>query len=478
MNTDSGKPIALMFSAMLLSLFFVAHASLAAELPDFISIVEKNAPAIVNVRATTTPKANPHADIQGSDQQQDIPEIFRRFFGPIPRGQQPGGERQSAGSGFIISSDGYILTNNHVVDGADQVTVRLSDRRELDAKVIGTDEQTDIALLKIDAKSLPVVVIGDSTLLKPGQWVVAVGSPFGMDHTVTHGIVSAVGRGYDRSQQYVPFIQTDVPINPGNSGGPLFNLDGQVVGINSQIFSNTGGYMGVSFAIPISVAMNTMKQLKEKGHVSRGMIGVQIQNVDRDSAKALGLPRSGGALVNSVSPDSAAEKAGVKVGDVILAFDGGEVVSSSDLPPLVGLTPPGTKSTLTVFRNGKTMEIPITVGELPQDATAAASTPQKALASNKLGIVVEDLTADQRKQSGLKNEGVVIARVDGSVARRAALQPGDVVLMVGRESVASADDFNAAVKQLKGGDSVMLLIRRNDVTSFVALTVPDGEDKQ
>ena len=335
-----------------------------------------------------------------------------------------------------------MLTNNHVVGDADQVTVRLSDRRELDAKVIGTDEQTDIALLKIDANNLPVVSIGDSTLLKPGQWVVAVGSPFGMDHTVTHGIVSAVGRGYDRSQQYVPFIQTDVPINPGNSGGPLFNLDGQVVGINSQIFSNTGGYMGVSFAIPISVAMNTVGQLKENGHVSRGMIGVQIQNVDRDSAKALGLPRSGGALVNNVSPGGAAEKAGVKVGDVILGFDGSEVVSSSDLPPMVGLTPPGTKAELEIFRNGKTMKVPVVVGELPQDASSGRQrSDRRPRPRNKLGIVVEDLTAEQRQQLGLKDEGVVITRIAGAAARRAALQPGDVVLMIGRKSVKSAADF-------------------------------------
>lgn len=471
----SDKRFSLTLSTIWMALFLIAGDAPAAELPDFTALVEKNAPAIVNVRASATPKTNPQAQMPGNDQQEEIPEIFRRFFGPIPRGQQPGGERQSAGSGFIVSADGYILTNNHVVDGADQVTVRLSDRRELDAKVIGTDEQTDIALLKIEANNLPVVSIGDSTQLKPGQWVVAVGSPFGMDHTVTHGIVSAVGRGYDRSQQYVPFIQTDVPINPGNSGGPLFNLAGQVVGINSQIFSNTGGYMGVSFAIPISVAMNTMSQLKEKGHVSRGMIGVQIQNVDRDSAKALGLPRSGGALVNSVSADSAAEKAGVKVGDVILAFDGSEVVSSSDLPPLVGLTPPGTKAKLTVFRNGKTIEMPIVVSELPQDPLVKAAGGSKATPSNRLGLVVEDLTAEQRQQLGLKEEGVVITRVDGMAARRAALQPGDIVLMVGRKSVTSASDFSASAKQLKSGDSVMLLIRRNDVTSFVAIEVPNGE---
>jgi serine protease Do len=472
---SSSRRFAGVLTATWMAALIFAGNAIAAELPDFINLVEKNGPAVVNVQATETAEANAQMQSPDGNGQEDIPEIFRRFFGPLPRGQQPGAERRSAGSGFIISSDGYILTNNHVVGDANQVTVRLSDRRELDAKVIGTDEQTDIALLKIEATGLPVVSIGDSTQLKPGQWVVAVGSPFGMDHTVTHGIVSAVGRGYDRSQQYVPFIQTDVPINPGNSGGPLFNLAGQVVGINSQIFSNTGGYMGVSFAIPISVAMNTMEQLKDKGHVSRGMIGVQIQNVDRDSAKALGLPRSGGALVNSVSAGGSAEKAGVKVGDVILAFDGSEVVSSSDLPPMVGLTPPGTKSELEIFRNGKTIKVPVVVGELPQDAASTAAATPKAAPGNKLGIVVDDLTAEQRQQLGLKDEGVVITRITGAAARRAALQPGDVVLMIGRKSVKSATEFTAAVKELKPDDSVMLLIRRNDTTSFVALTVPKDD---
>ncbi|HPN79750.1 DegQ family serine endoprotease [Dokdonella sp.] len=476
MRAPSGKYFAIGLTIVCSISLIIGNVG-AAELPDFTGLVEKNAPAIVNVQASSSGKADPHAQIQGSDEDQEVPDIFRRFFGPIPRGQQPGGERRSAGSGFIVSADGYILTNNHVVDGADLVTVRLSDRRELDAKVIGTDEQTDIALLKIEASGLPVVSIGDSTQLKPGQWVVAIGSPFGMDHTVTHGIVSAVGRGYDRSQQYVPFIQTDVPINPGNSGGPLFNLGGQVVGINSQIFSNTGGYMGVSFAIPISVAMNTMGQLKDKGHVSRGMIGIQIQNVDRASAKALGLPRSGGALVNNVSAGGAAEKSGVKIGDVILSFDGTEIVGSSDLPPIVGMTPPGTKAELEVFRNGKTLKLPVTVGELPQDQDPVASAAPKAAAGNQLGIVVEDLTADQRQQLGLKSEGVVITRISGDAARRAALQPGDVVLMVGRKSVKSGAEFNAAVKELKPDDSVMLLIRRNDTTSFVALTVPKVDNE-
>jgi serine protease Do len=461
-----GSLLAIGFSAA------TAASVAAAELPDFTRLVERNGPAVVNIQATVSPAA---ARTQAPDaDDQDVPDIFRRFFGPNgPRAPQQGGERRSAGSGFIISADGYVLTNNHVVGDADQVTVRLPDRRELDAKVIGTDEQTDIALLKIEATGLPVVSIGDSTQLKPGQWVVAMGSPFGMDHSVTHGIVSALGRGYDRSQQYVPFIQTDVPINPGNSGGPLFNLDGEVVGINSQIFSNTGGYMGVSFAIPMGVAMNTVGQLKEKGRVSRGMIGVQIQNVDRETAKALGLPRSGGALVNNLSPDSAAQKAGVKVGDVILAFNGRELVSSSDLPPLVGMTPPGTKAELSVFRDGKTLTLPVTVAELPQDAgrATAASTP-RAAASNPLGIAVEDLTAEQRQQLGLKDEGVVVTRITGDAARRAAMQAGDIILMVGRTAVRSSASFQAAVKDLKPGDSIMLLVRRNDVTSFIAISVP------
>ena len=453
------------FLAPLALVAFVVSAH-ADELPNFAELVEQAGPAVVNIRSTSS------GDEQLDGQQ--VPEIFRRFFGPgqIPRAPQQG-ERVSAGSGFIISSDGYILTNNHVVDGADTVTVRLVDRRELDAKVVGTDPQTDIALLKIDATGLPTVKLGDSTKLKPGQWVVAVGSPFGMDHSVTHGIVSALGRGYDRSQQYVPFIQTDVPINPGNSGGPLFNLDGEVVGINSQIFSNTGGYMGMSFAIPIRVAMNTVDQLKSTGKVSRGMIGVQIQGVGRADAQALGLPRSGGALVNAVSPGSAAEKAGVKLGDVILSFNGVDVVTSNDLPPMVGLTKPGSSAQLGIFRDGKNMTLPVTVGEQPADANAIAAMPGSAASGgNKLGIVVDNLTPEQRSQIGVKDGGVVVTRIGGIAAQSTPLQPGDVVLRVGRASVKSAADFNSAVKDIKAGDSVMLLVQRGETTQFVAVTVP------
>jgi len=459
----------------------LAGASLgvcAAELPDFTTLVEKNGPAVVNIQASTNGESSSHGDVD----EQDMPEIFRRFFGPGgPNGRNPHGDgtRVSVGSGFIISHDGYILTNNHVVEGADQVVVRLSDRRELDAKVIGTDAESDVALLKVTAADLPTVAVGDSSKLRPGQWVVAIGSPFNFDHSVTHGVVSYVGRGFGGAdQQYVPFIQTDVPINRGNSGGPLFNLDGQVVGINSQIYSNTGSSVGISFAIPINIAMNTVDQLKSTGHVARGMIGVQIQNVDRNLAQSLNLPRTGGALVNKVNPGSTAEKADVRVGDVILAFNDHEIEQSSDLPPLVGTTKPGSTAQLKVFRDGKTMTVPVSVGELPQDKATLASLRnggESRANSNPLGIVVEDLTAEQRKQLGLKEpQGVVISDIKGA-ARRTALQPGDVVLMVGRKSVKSAGDFNEALRDVKPGDSVMLLVRRDEATQFVAVPVPKKE---
>jgi serine protease Do len=459
------------FAPLLLVLF--ATGATAADLPDFTGLVDKYGPAVVNVQAT----GNPENAFDDAGDQQDVPEIFKRFFGPNapiphPRGS---GERVSMGSGFIISPDGYVLTNNHVVDGADHVTVRLNDRRELDAKVVGTDAQYDIALLKITATNLPVVSVGDSKNVKPGQWVVAIGSPFGFDHSVTAGIVSAVGRTFGGiDQQYVPFIQTDVPINRGNSGGPLFDLDGRVIGINSQIFSNTGGFMGVSFSIPIDIAMNAVDQIKTTGHVSRGMIGVTIQNVDRDKAKALGLPRIGGALVNQVTPGSSADKAGVQVGDVILSFAGREITSSADLPPLVGSTKPGAKTDLEIYRDGKNLTLPVTVGELPVEKGAVASLGgESGGAANALGLVVDDITAEQRKQLGLDTqEGVVVTRVTSAAARRAALQPGDVILMVGRKPVKSTSDFNAAVKDVKPGDSVMLLVRRDDATTFIAVPIP------
>jgi serine protease Do len=455
--------------------FLAAAVSAQAEqLPDFTQLVEKAGPAVVNVEATQSDTAN----VQGDLDDQDVPEIFKRFFGPGGVHPPRGGDRHSLGSGFIISPDGYVLTNNHVVDGADEITIKLSDRRELEAKVIGTDKESDVALLKVNASSLPTVPIGDSSKLKPGQWVVAIGSPFGLDHSITHGVVSYVGRSNGGAdQQYVPFIQTDVPINRGNSGGPLFDLDGKVVGINSQIFSNTGGYMGVSFAIPINVAMNTVEQLKASGHVSRGVIGVGIQPVTRDFAKALGLPNTSGALVLSVQPGSGADKADIHVQDVILAYNGHAIEQTSDLPLLVGNTKPGSQAELKVFRDGKTFNTAVTVAELPRDKTMLASLNKAdGKIHNRLGIRVEDLTAEQRKQLGMKDQGVVISDITGA-ASRSALQPGDVVLMVNRKQVKTTNEFYDAVKDVKEGDSTMLLVKRGEATQFVAISVPKVKER-
>lgn len=456
-------------------------APASADLPDFTVLVEANAPAVVNITAR---KSGGDAEDLSELYGEEMPELFRRFFGDpnAPnnphrglRGRVP--DSISGGSGFVISADGYLLTNHHVVDGATEVLVRFKDRREFNAKVIGSDAATDVALLKIEATDLPVLALGDSKSLKPGQWVVAIGSPFGLDFTVTAGIVSAVGRTINPDQRYVPFIQTDVAINRGNSGGPLFNLQGQVVGINSQIFSNTGGSIGVSFAIPIEVARSVAEQLRTKGKVSRGSIGVQIQRVDRDAAEALGLAKIGGALVAQVVPGSAAERAGVKVQDVILAWNGAEVADSNELPPLVGATAPGSRATLRVWRDGKTLDLPVTVGELPaEDGAPEPAAPDKVAATNPLGIAVRDLGAEERDELGLgADEGVLVEDVTGEVAARAGLQPGDVILMVGRVRVGTAVAFQAQARAAKPGQSVMLLVRRGEASSFLALRLPPAD---
>jgi serine protease Do len=414
-------------------------------LPDFTHLVDQVGPGVVNVEAPIGGGAdrNAQASTQAPDED-DIPEFFRRFFGPGmpmpgigPQGPQARPRGVSMGTGFLISGDGYVLTNEHVIDGADSVTVRLSDRREFKAKVVGSDQQSDVALLKIAASGLPALRLGDSNLLRPGQWVVAIGSPFGLDHSVTAGIVSAVGRSNPyANQRYVPFIQTDVAINRGNSGGPLLNTRGEVVGINSQIFSNSGGYMGVSFAIPIDVAMSAVKQLKATGKVSRGQIGVAVESITAEKARGLDLPDSRGALINTVAPGSPAEKAGLMPGDVIRSFNGTAINDSSDLPPLVGSLPPGTRTRLTVLRDGATRDFDITLTQL-DDGTASATpvpgapVPGAAATSNALGLVGQALDADDRAQLGLKaDEGVAIARIDGLAARDAGLQPGDIVLAV------------------------------------------------
>lgn len=417
---------------------------LVAGLPDFTQLVERVGPAVVNIEADVKPRRGATAQRMPDLDDEEIPEIFRRFFGPgmpgtpgMP-GPGPRGGGTSMGTGFIISADGYVLTNHHVVEGSDDVKVKLSDRREFTAKVIGSDPESDVALLKISASSLPFLRTGDSKLLKPGQWVVAIGSPFGLDHSVTAGIVSAVQRSNPYAgQQYVPFIQTDVAINRGNSGGPLLNTHGEVVGINSQIFSNSGGYMGVSFAIPIDTAMGAVQQLKTTGKVSRGLLGVGLQSIDDETAKGLNLPDNRGALVAQVQAGGAAEKAGIEPGDVIVGFNGQPIDESSQLPPIVGAMAPGTRATVTVLRDGKKRDFTVVLTTLAQNALADGSPSSgagrpgagPAASSNPLGIVGQDLDADDRKQLGLKaGEGVGIARVEGLAARSAGLRQGDVIL--------------------------------------------------
>ena len=457
--------------AAFLVLVVLALPAAAQSLPDFTGLVEKSAGAVVNITARKTGDGDGDdvAELDG----EEVPEIFRRFFGdPRFNGPQPR-ERVSGGSGFIISPDGYVLTNHHVVEDADEVIVRLKDRRELRAKVVGSDPQSDVALLKVESSNLPVVPLGDSAKLRPGQWVVAIGSPFTFEYSVTAGIVSAVGRSFSNEQRYVPFIQTDVAINRGNSGGPLFNLDGEVVGINSQIFSNTGGFMGVSFAIPIEVASSVVRQLKEKGKVSRGSLGVQIQRIGAAEAEAIGLERISGALVADVQSGSAAEKAGVKVGDVILSYNGTPIDDSAQLPPLVGSTAPGARATLELWRDGKMLSLPVTIAELVEDGAAPTVASRPEAASNAaLGLSVRDLSQDEREQLELEAEGVLIERVTGTEARRAGLQPGDIVLRVGRSVVKTAAEFEAIAKQVPKNGSTMLLVRRGDATLFVALRAP------
>ncbi len=467
---------------------------LVVGLPDFTHLVDEVGPAVVSVEAEigSKPRVAPQRGIAPGQSPQmpdddQIPEFFRRFFGPggMPMPGQPGQPDArprgvSQGTGFIISSDGYVLTNHHVIDGADSVRIRLADRREFTAKVVGSDEQSDVALLKIAATGLPSLRIGDSKTLKSGQWVVAIGSPFGLDHSVTAGIVSAVGRANPYAdQRYVPFIQTDVAINRGNSGGPLLDTRGQVVGINSQIFSNSGGYMGVSFAIPIDVAMNAVEQLKATGKVTRGQLGVQIQPMSREAAKALGLSGPSGALVAGVEPGSAAQKAGIQRQDVISRVNGQPINDSSDLPPIIGAMAPGTKVTVELIRDGKPRTVTAVLSQLDERGASAFSgdrddaTPGKAAAAqaNALGIVGEDLDDAQRRQLGLQaREGVLIARVESMAAREAGLRPGDVILAVGRNDVGSAGALNTQLRGAKAGQALMLLVRRGGGTQYVTVT--------
>jgi serine protease Do len=443
------------------------------ELPDFTDLAEKQGPTVVNISTT---QMRERRSGQGPNIEEDDPlyDFFRRF---VPRPPGPGQpprelESRSLGSGFIISADGYILTNAHVVDAADEINVRLTDKREFKARVIGADRRTDLALIKIEASGLPTVRMGDPNRLKVGEWVVAIGSPFGFDSTVTAGIVSAKGRSLPQ-ENFVPFIQTDVAINPGNSGGPLFNMRGEVVGINSQIYSRTGGFMGLSFAIPIDVAMDVQSQLRQFGRVSRGRIGVVIQEVSKELADSFGLSKPTGALVNAVEKGGPAEKAGVETGDIILRFDGKPVSSSSELPRIVGNTKPGSRASIEIWRKGVTREVTVTVGELIEDRVAGRTERRgkpTEQAANRLGFAVADLSAEQKRELKV-GAGVVIEEVQNS--RRADVRAGDVITAVtakGRTTeVKSSEQFNRFLAQLERSTTLTLHIRRGESNLFVTV---------
>jgi serine protease Do len=452
----------------------------AEELPDFTKLFNENHAAVVNI--STTHKIGTEEE----EQMQIFPEVpkdspFYRFFKhfmqeqPFPWDQKREFKVSSLGSGFIISPDGYVVTNAHVVSGADQIIVGLSDRRELKGKVVGMDKLSDIALLKIDAKNLPVVRIGNSDKLQVGQWVLAIGSPFGFDHSATQGIVSALHRSLP-NESYVPFIQTDVAVNPGNSGGPLIDMDGNVVGVNSQIYSKTGGYMGLSFAIPINVAMNVVDQLKTTGHVSRGWLGVTIQEVTADLAKSFGLSQTNGALVASVEPDGPGAKAGVKAGDIITNFDGHPIASSGDLPPLVGTTKVGKTVPLTVLRAGGEKILQATIGQLPEkQAELAAGGPEGEAGptTSRLGITVSDLTAQQRRELGITH-GVLVQDVQEGPAADAGIRAGDVILQVGPTPITSVVQLHGVVAKLPTGRHIPVLVRRGPGALFLAIRIPPG----
>ncbi|MEK9917125.1 MAG: DegQ family serine endoprotease [Betaproteobacteria bacterium] len=444
-------------------LSFAGHSS-GVELPSFADLVEAQGGKVVNISTTTTIDQPNNIPVPENDPFYDF---FRRFAPPGGGGER---ESRSLGSGFIISSDGYILTNSHVVAAADDITVKLNDKREFTAEVIGVDPRTDVAVIKIDADNLPAVSIGDPDKLRVGDWVLAIGSPFGFESTVTSGIVSAKGRSLPQ-ENYVPFIQTDVAINPGNSGGPLFNLDGEVVGINSQIYSRTGGFMGLSFAIPINVAIDIADQLKTDGRVKRGRIGVVIQEVTAELAESFGLDAPRGALVNRVEKGGPAQKAGIEVSDVILKFASEDVESSNDLPRIVGQTKPGSIVEAEVWRDGKLKTLTIKVGEIPADENVSAkSNPQKERAKNEvpeLGLVVSDLTSQQLKQQELQG-GIRIDKVSG-VGQKAGLRSGDVILALNNDDVESVEQFVKLMEQYSEARSIALLIHRGGGSLYVPI---------
>ncbi len=463
-----------------ISTFLLAFAgtAFAKELPDFTELAEKQGPSVVNISVTQVVQGNgnPFAGFQDDEQ---FNELFRRFGLPVPgapRGQAPQQEfkSQSLGSGFIISSDGYVLTNAHVINAADEVIVKLSDKREFKAKIIGSDRRTDVALLKIDASGLPKVSIGDPNQLKVGEWVAAIGSPFGLENTMTAGIVSAKGRALPQ-ENFVPFIQTDVAINPGNSGGPLFNLKGEVVGINSQIYSRSGGSMGLSFAIPIDVAMDVSNQLKSGGKIARGWLGVSIQEITKDLADSFGMKNTNGALVAGVEKSGPADKGGLVAGDVILKFDGKAINSSSDLPRAVGGVKPGKSVNVEVLRKGAAKTLSVVVAEAPNDKDDVSS-PSKGATKpevNRIGLILNELTPQQKKKLNGKN-GLLVTDSQGASAL-AGVRRGDIVLGINNAEVATVEQFNKTLSGISNGKTVAVLVLRGESTLYVPIKVTDAK---
>jgi len=460
-------------------LVFMFNQNGLAQLPDFTEMVKTNGVAVVNI--STTQKAKPEA-AEGPQKEIPMPEgmppemeeLFKHFFNnPNGGGNGPEGEgdTQSLGSGFVIDKSGYVLTNHHVVKDADEIIVKFSDRRELIAKLIGSDARTDVALLKVEATDLPVVSIGDPSKLQVGEWVLAIGSPFGFEQSVTAGIVSAKGRSLPGGN-YVPFIQTDVAINPGNSGGPLFNMDGKVVGINSQIYSRTGGFMGLSFAIPMDVVMSVVAQIKANGKAAHGWLGVQIQDVTRELAESFGMKKPQGALVSKVMPDSPAEKAQLQIGDIITEFNGQSIEKSGDLPPMVGMTPIKDKATLKIIRQGDEKIINFNIGLLPEQVDKVAdSKAEKAKPTNRLGVTVTDLTAEERQLTQVSKGGVLVQNIAKGAAKSAGVQLGDVILRLDNQLIQDVAGFEKIVKNLPAGKSVAALIQRRGNPAFLALKI-------
>lgn len=450
-----------MFYLMVIFLSINSRSYASNGLPVFTEIIEKNSPAVVNISTMRTQALNKYFKLPPGLEGTPHGELFRKFFedqGPENR------ESLSLGSGAIVSSDGYIVTNNHVISEADKILVKLSDKREFPAKLIGADQGTDLALLKINAKDLPVVTFGNSDKLKIGEWVVAIGSPFGFEYSSTAGIVSAKGRSIGR-EQYVPFIQTDVAINPGNSGGPLFNLDGEVVGINAQILSKSGGYLGLSFAIPANLVKNVLTQLKEDGYVQRGWLGIAFQEVDRDLAKSFGLDRASGALVANVIDNSPASAAGIKTGDIILKFNSEPVADATQLPAMVGNLSPGATIDLVIFRAGVEQEVKLTIGEKQQDGSTklyVSGADNADLEFNRLGLVARALNEQERKELEVESGGVIITAIEEEgIAESIGLLEGDVILALNMKQINDLDQFSSIINELPKDKWIPILVKNS-----------------